>query len=175
MPGSRFLACDFGPASGQAGRPDAAYRNISNWFTSVTEANAGYGGGSFNVNLGPNTMYQEANGAPCNESPLGAAFAIQNWLLSSWRFGAPEENANVDTIRAFPAVPSVLSTWACLWRTLVLLSCSLERQHAMLWPDSVCAGLADGLDWGDECRVRQTSTSFWSHFSRVLQLRLHHP
>jgi hypothetical protein len=35
--------------------------------------------------------YQEASGAACNESPLGAAFSIQNWLLSSWNFGAPEQ------------------------------------------------------------------------------------
>ena len=106
--GNGFPRVAISVMSGQAGRPDAAYRNLSNWFTSVTEANGGYGGGSFGVNMGPSTMYQEAGGAPCNESPLGAAFAIQNWLLSSWQFGAPDENGNVDTIRAFPAVPS---TW----------------------------------------------------------------
>ena len=57
-------------------------------------------------------MYQEANGAPCNESPLGAAFAIQSWLLSSWRFGGPESALSADAIRVFQAVPSV-------WRSAV--------------------------------------------------------
>ena len=98
--------------SGQAGRADAAYRNLSNWFLSTSAANSGYGGGSFAQNLGPNTMYQEANGAPCNESPLGAAFAIQSWLLSSWRFGGPESALSADAIRVFQAVPSV-------WRSAV--------------------------------------------------------
>lgn len=122
--------------SGQAGRADAAYRNLSNWFLSTSAANSvstiplarsifwpaqpvsvtcmcvltvqterdypqGYGGGSFGQNLGPNTMYQEAQGAPCNESPLGAAFAIQSWLLSSWRFGGPESALSADAIRVF--------------------------------------------------------------------------
>jgi hypothetical protein len=98
--------------SGMAGRSDAAYQNLSNWFLSTSAANSGYGGGSFGQNLGPNTMYQEANGAPCNESPLGAAFAIQTWLLSSWRFGGPESALGADAIRVFPAVPSV-------WRSAV--------------------------------------------------------
>ena len=35
-------------------------------------------------------MYQEANGSPCNESPLGAAFAYQSLLLSSFDFRSPE-------------------------------------------------------------------------------------
>jgi hypothetical protein len=42
--------------------------------------------------------YQEAGGAPCNESPLGAAFAIQSMLLSCWSFGAPETALQVDTV-----------------------------------------------------------------------------
>ena len=93
------------------GRSDAAYRNISNWFLSTSEANGGFGGGSFGVNLGPNTMYQEAGGAPCNESPLGAAFAIQTWLLSSWNYGAPEKVMGLgDAIRLFPAMPTTWTT-----------------------------------------------------------------
>lgn len=95
--------------SGMAGRPDAAYRNLSNWFLSTSAANDGYGGGSFGQNLGPNTMYQEARGAPCNESPLGAAFAIQSWLLSCWSFGAPEIALKTDALRVFPSVPK---SWA---------------------------------------------------------------
>ena len=94
--------------SGMAGRPDAAYANISNWFLDKSAANDGYGGGSMSVNLGPNTMYQEAGGAPCNESPLGAAFAIQSWLLSSWSYGGPESALKTDVIRAFPSIPT---TW----------------------------------------------------------------
>ena len=91
--------------SGMAGRPSAAYHNISNWLLAKTAANDGYGGGSMAVNLGPNTMYQEAGGAPCNESPLGAAFAIQTWLLSSWSFGPPEAALKTDVIRVFSVVP----------------------------------------------------------------------
>ena len=97
--------------SGMAGRRDAAYRNISNWFLSTSEANGGFGGGSFGVNMGPSTMYQEAGGSPCNESPLGAAFAIQTWLLSSWNYGAPEKvMSQSDVIRLFPAMPTTWST-----------------------------------------------------------------
>jgi hypothetical protein len=55
-------------------------------------------------------MYQEGGGAPCNESPLGAAFAIQSWLLSSWNFGAPEEALKTDALRVFSAVPSAWPT-----------------------------------------------------------------
>ena len=92
--------------SGMAGRSEGAYGNLSVWFASTSAANEGYGGGSMGVNLGPNTMYQEAGGAPCNESPLGAAFAIQSWLLSSFSFGPPETSLQADTIRVFPSVPS---------------------------------------------------------------------
>jgi hypothetical protein len=48
--------------SGMAGRPDAAYHNLSNWFLSTSAANGGYGGGSFGVNLGPNTMCHRRGG-----------------------------------------------------------------------------------------------------------------
>lgn len=38
------------------GRAGAAYANISNWLTWAAASNSGRGGGSFAVNLGPNTL-----------------------------------------------------------------------------------------------------------------------
>ena len=50
------------------------------------------------------TQYWEADHAPCNESPLGAAFAIQWMLLQSW--STPGDALDAPTkIRVFPAVP----------------------------------------------------------------------
>ena len=68
------------------GRADQAYNNISNWFLWAGEYNGGYGGGSMSVNLGPSTMYQEAGGSPCNESPLGAAYEHPLLLANSDAF-----------------------------------------------------------------------------------------
>ena len=52
-----------------------AYQNVSNWLLLGAAANDGRDGGAWMPNFSPSTMYQEANGSPCNESPLGAAFA----------------------------------------------------------------------------------------------------
>ena len=48
--------------------------------------------------IDPNTMYHEAYGSPCIETPLAAAQSVHDMLLQSWG----------ETIRVFPALPT---TW----------------------------------------------------------------
>jgi hypothetical protein len=50
-------------------------------------------------NISPNAQYWESNHAPCNESPLGWAFAASQTFVRSWQDGV---------IEVFPAVPSRL-------------------------------------------------------------------